>query len=466
MASSDPTLAKAMWGATKQLNVALMADLLSRGVEADAAHLSVLFQSHSAEPNKASAIASAVELMLQHGADPRYTDSDGNTPLHYCMESGAGEEVVKALITAGAVVDARGKDNSTPLMWWARRASSTSSNGIANIILAHGASLSAKNSSGRAALSEACMHGQEDKALLLLDAGSEASHIDIHGYSALHFACERGLLMVVSKLVESGKADLAQKTSDGRSCLSLASGERAEARLKGGQLTQYLIDHGAPLEEKDSQGRTAVFYAAPDSLLRLLKAGASVSVIDNEGLTALDYAVEVVEGMDSRLEAWVAADNGGAIVIEDERPRRPPENAYELLEWGAEVSSANDPKVASSLLTPDLWRGSLVSRWGLFTVASRPMPPHRRTLRYLLTSTSAAQIIQQKGWPSIGAVKTAEEAREAVTNRQSLLRDDAWRRRRHLCIDRALWRKPEPSEPKRGKGNEEDAKASAGAGKT
>jgi hypothetical protein len=43
----------------------------------------------------------------------------------------------------------------------------------------------------------------------------------------------------------------------------------------------------------------------------------------------------------------------------------------------------------------------------------------------------------------------------------SLLREDAWKRRRHLCLSRALWRKP-AVEPKKAQGSLTEAQAGAG----
>jgi Ankyrin repeats (3 copies) len=73
-----------------------------------------------------------------------------------------------------------------------------------------------------------------------------------------------------------------------------------------------------------------------------------------------------------------------------------------------------------------------------------PIPCDRRTLHWAVRSPSVAERRTSLNYTA-GAEKAAEELSAVRDERLSLLRENAWRRRRHLCLDRALWRKPAPT---------------------
>jgi predicted transcriptional regulator len=92
-----------------------------------------------------------------------------------------------------------------------------------------------------------------------------------------------------------------------------------------------------------------------------------------------------------------------------------------------------------------------------------PITLHRRTLRVLMSLPSAQGVLRGEPLPDEAAVPEDLEKHREV--RLSSLRADAWRRRRHLCIDRALWRKPAAATEKEEAAIAEGAKeAKAGAG--
>lgn len=73
------------------------------------------------------------------------------------------------------------------------------------------------------------------------------------------------------------------------------------AHGKKSEAIRILLEHGAPVNDRDADGKTALMYACdePDypswgspqeCISRLLKAGAKLSIIDRQGLTATDYA--------------------------------------------------------------------------------------------------------------------------------------------------------------------------------
>ena len=56
-----------------------------------------------------------VQLLLGHGADPDIKDAEGRTALHLVSARGVGAETIRALVEAGALVDARDDQDRTPL---------------------------------------------------------------------------------------------------------------------------------------------------------------------------------------------------------------------------------------------------------------------------------------------------------------------------------------------------------------
>jgi hypothetical protein len=96
----------------------------------------------------------------------------------------------------------------------------------------------------------------------------------------------------------------------------------------------------------------------------------------------------------------------------------------------------------------------------LFTSPSGVVCVQRRALLWALSSPSVAQMIATGELPTILQVRTVEEAAACRTARLADLREDTWKRRRHLCLDRALWRKQASAVVA------EEKRASSGAGET
>lgn len=85
-------------------------------------------------------------------------------------------------------------------------------------------------------------------------------------------------------------------------------GQLLIAEVEAGRLNyiQQYIDDGAPLDEKDNKGRTALMYAALNNdapiVKMLLNAGADATLRDNYGNDALANTLEIVRDMDAALE--------------------------------------------------------------------------------------------------------------------------------------------------------------------
>ena len=140
--------------------------------------------------HEASATGSlaTVELLLQLGADPRSADAGRHTPL-YCVgnecRAKGGGEVVRALVRAGANVDARdGVKRCTALHMAARRDNVE----VAAALLECGADIEARDSLGDTSLRRAVNCDQTGVAALLLSQGADRNSKGSKGLTPLSAA--------------------------------------------------------------------------------------------------------------------------------------------------------------------------------------------------------------------------------------------------------------------------------------
>jgi ankyrin repeat protein len=110
--------------------------------------------------------------------------------------------MARALIAAGADVNAAGVGGWTPLMW----TSTTNRKDVACMLIRSGACVDAKNAFGRTPLMIASSHGNIRVVRALLDAGADVSSVDINGWSAMmhtanHFGRDRQRASVMRALL-------------------------------------------------------------------------------------------------------------------------------------------------------------------------------------------------------------------------------------------------------------------------
>lgn len=125
----------------------------------------------------------------------------GLTPLHGAAILGYAE-VMDALLTRGAQVDATSDLGRTPLHELAsfREASLD----IANLLLASGARARARDAEGAEPLHLAAQTGTVEMIRRLLEAGADAGATTDRGFSPLHQAAEVGRADVVAILLDAG----------------------------------------------------------------------------------------------------------------------------------------------------------------------------------------------------------------------------------------------------------------------
>lgn len=184
------------------------------------------------------------------------TLEDGSTAVHWAAIANR-PDVARVVLAAGAAVDARDKDNRTPLVLAARL--------------------------NNAAVVEA-----------LLQGGASVRARDNERFTALGYAVgeTRGEPMTITKLLLDAAGHSARELIAKEGVLLLA----INAHKRNVKLLQLLISHGADIHARAGpHKRQALHFAARwgcDALIgTLLAAGADLHAVDDDGNTALQIAV-------------------------------------------------------------------------------------------------------------------------------------------------------------------------------
>jgi hypothetical protein len=128
--------------------------------------------------------ADSVKALISAGADVNAKDNDVGTALHYAAHKGH-KDVAQLLLANKASVNAKGDRGMAPLHFAAREGDWK----MAQLLLANGADVCAKcGDGGWTPLHYAARNGQEDVAKLLLDCGADVSARNESGETPLDVA--------------------------------------------------------------------------------------------------------------------------------------------------------------------------------------------------------------------------------------------------------------------------------------
>lgn len=225
----------------------------------------------------------AVAMLLANGADPRSTDGEGRTALHYAARN-SGPEVAAQLLDAGAVLDALDRRGSSPLFeacsagcWRLARfllergarcepeagqpvllAAAAGEDDVVGVelLLRHKAKVDARGRLGRSALLEACLAGNAAIVSVLLKAGADAAQSDQQGVTALMEAARSGSVNTLAALRKKSPP-LDAQDGGGRSALAIAC---TSARADAATVT-CLLQMGADPHQACGSGQTPLALA-------------------------------------------------------------------------------------------------------------------------------------------------------------------------------------------------------------
>jgi ankyrin repeat protein len=188
--------------------------------------------------------------MIKAGADVN-AFSDGDLPLFQSAYYQPDNRVLKALIDAGANVNAT------------------------------------QDEGGETAIMKACLAKNWEAVTLLARAGANLNAVSVNG-SVLSFAVESAESAgVITSLVKSG-AKVNLKDQNGRTALFSAA-----ARWDQPTLVSALISAGAKADVTDNEGNTVLFRVGGTEILSVLvKAGAKINATNQKKQTALMMACQ------------------------------------------------------------------------------------------------------------------------------------------------------------------------------
>ncbi len=183
-----------------------------------------------------------IRMLIDAGADVDAKDNNGSTPLHKVSDSNRPVDAVRALIKAGANVNAKNKRGTTPL---------------------HKVSNPNRPIDDVRALVKA--------GAVLVKAGADVNAKDINGQTPLHSAAGAGVVLV-------------------------GGGNVLNVLLRSVDAIPALVELGADVNAKDNSGNTPLHIAlmfgggGADAIRVLVKAGADVNAQNNDGNTPLHIA--------------------------------------------------------------------------------------------------------------------------------------------------------------------------------
>ena len=161
-----------------------------------------------------------LELLLLAGADVNLTDIRGGHSLHYVSRHQEDIASVKLLLQAGAPVNCRNIHGHTPFIGAAIK----NRYEIGKYLLEHGADMHNGGNNNDTPLFESIFHNSHEFLRLLLQEGAKHTHVNKSGSTILHAAALEADLETVAILAASrpGGLDIGRLDKNGKTALEIS----------------------------------------------------------------------------------------------------------------------------------------------------------------------------------------------------------------------------------------------------
>ena len=253
----------------------------------------------------------AAKVLVASGADVNAGNKRDRTPLHDAVAGLGGTSdlegrvaIVKLLLSRGANVHARERGSDRTPLDEAAASSIDRANGerMTELLLASGASVEKADPRRPSALHQAAAQGNVATIRSLLDGGADPNTAD-RDSTALATAAYMGQIEAAALLIARG-ADASRTVAGSRLEGDGAPLTMAFNPMKGAldrearslKIAALLLDHGANIDARDRQGRTALHGVAERGQLNavqlLVSRRAAVDLADASGMTPLHLAVK------------------------------------------------------------------------------------------------------------------------------------------------------------------------------
>lgn len=237
---------------------------------------------------------SAVQLLLQHGADMSLKDLFGRTPLHYAsfLRTENSYDIYKLLLENGANCNDKDcLDGASPFLC----AIGTGDLRIVQLLLIHGADVAAMDSRyGNTVLHYAAKNQNTDVIEFILDQGFPIESSSEEDYSALHHAARSGNFKACEILLRRGAMVNRRSSKTNETPLSLAVKPDFRS-IEKPRIVQTLLEHGANVADKVG-GRSILEIAemGSESIRNLLMSHIAKMKYLNVNIN--DYDQRTIEG--------------------------------------------------------------------------------------------------------------------------------------------------------------------------
>jgi len=218
-------------------------------------------------------------------------DGNGRSVLHEAIES-SNLSLVRLLLDSGVSVNASNQLSDTALHQVVRpryNSRIANANELIHLLLEHRADLEARGRDDStpllAAFSPWKSDEVQDMVQMLLDLGADITASNSEGYTALHLAVECNMESIVLQLLDRG-ASIDARTSRGHQPINLIQSEG---------VLRLLMERSASINATSANGDTPILKMAQkcsaDGIRLLLSARASANATNASGITPLHAAI-------------------------------------------------------------------------------------------------------------------------------------------------------------------------------
>ncbi|KAL4235703.1 Transient receptor putative cation channel subfamily A member 1 [Mactra antiquata] len=244
------------------------------------------------------AAAKTLEILIQHVESLGYkredvlsfSDKENNMPLHCAVNSG-DLKAVEVCLNAGAPVDAKQEDSSTPLHFACTQGSLDMVKMMYEMQpVRFQKAVETCDVLKMTPLHRAALFDHVSVVEFLISHGSDLNAQDVHERTPLLLASSKGAWMTVNLLLKAN-ADISIKDKENRNFFHIAIKNGVPVELFGCSMLKNLKNF---LNEKDNTGCTALHYASQEGHLvaidDLIKLGATINAKDNDKKSPLHFA--------------------------------------------------------------------------------------------------------------------------------------------------------------------------------
>ncbi|NVO11955.1 MAG: ankyrin repeat domain-containing protein [Bacteroidales bacterium] len=228
----------------------------------------------------------SVNYLLEHGANPNYSNEEGVNALMYASDNGS-YKIAKLLIEKGADVNIKPNDGNTALFAAVR----SNNDSIAELLIQNNAKINIQNKNSLYPLHYAAGLGYPVMTDLLLYYGAEPNVIDSDGNTPLMTSVYAGTYSVTETLINSG-ADLNIPDIYGNTPLMVAS------QFNDTALIRTLYTAGANLDKVNSRKVNALSVAIKNNSIDAFKMLVKLGTKTNDSTLTKNLYQQSVEASD------------------------------------------------------------------------------------------------------------------------------------------------------------------------